>query len=205
MDWYKNYKNGEKEKIAQYNRTSLYTHPDIDYGNQFGNNYVNPIHIPADPYHKQKEGKKMEYEYFLDEKDRMRKTDAIVAINRLAKAINELAKSHRKLKNAIDSDEYKELVRLIKSIRIKNNEDEDIKAELLQSIKALNVVNEKMKDYTLEALPDIYGIFSNYVDKWVSKNQDINILKRKYPKDNFPKKENNQDPKIERKYLIDLE
>jgi len=204
MDWYQNYRNKKNEKTAQYNRTSLYTHPDIDYGNQFGNNYVDPIHIPADPYHKQKERKKMEYEYFLDEKNRVRKTEAIVAINRLAKAINDLAKSHRKLKNAIDSDEYGELVRLIKSIRIKNEEDDEIKKELLQAIKGLKVANEKMKDYTLNTLPNIYGVLSQYVDKWVSKNQGVNVMERKYPKENFPKTENNGEGKMDRKYLINL-
>ena len=204
MDWYKNYQNQKNKKTAQYNRSSLYTHPDVDYGNQFGNNYVNPVHIPNDPYHKQKEGKKREYDYFLDEKDRVRKSEAIIAINRLAEAVNDLAKSHRKLKNTISSDEYRELARLIKSIVVKDEDDQKLKAELLQAIQALDIASEKMKGFTLEALPDIYGILSHYVDEWVSKDRDVNIMERKYPKKYLQDSSAEDGPVLERKYSIDL-
>jgi hypothetical protein len=172
MDWY---------KVAQHSNMHVYVNPDVDYGNPYGNNYTNPIHVPADPYHKQNDEaqeSKIKYEYFLNEKSRMRKRTAVTAINRLAHAINDFVQARRKLANALDSDEYEELRRLLKSLITKTGNEAENKKTLLNSLAKIEAVCQDTSDEIENTLPQGYNNISEYINTWL-KSSDNTILKKK--------------------------
>ncbi len=176
MNWYKSF-----IKQAQHSNVQLYFDPNVNYGNPYGNNHVEVIHVPEDPYHKQKSDKetyKRKYNYFLQEKSRLSKRTAVTAINRLAKAINSLVKARRQLDDAINSDEYFALRRLLKSLVINSDEDAHNKEALLVSLQNIEQICEGISKSTEELLPSNYNNISIFVENWIKKN-DNNILRKK--------------------------
>lgn len=176
MNWYKSF-----EKKAQHHNVEVYINPQQPaVTNPYGNAYVDPIHVPNDPYHKQKEKVvKRKYDYFLGERSRINKRTAVNAVNRLAKAINELVKAKRTLKDAIESDEYGSLSRLIKSIAVKNQNDDTRKKLLLAALADIEKSRETINDDIESMLPKNYSKISGYVEDWINKD-NLTTLSREY-------------------------
>jgi len=173
MNWYKE---------AQHSNIFLYTSPTVDYGNNYGNNYVEPMHILSDPYYKQKQGKedlKRKYEYFLDQKAQISKRTAVTAINRLAKAINGIVSGRRKLADAVESDEFFALRRLLKSLVVESEQDTTNKEILLESLAQIEAAAKNLRDETEEVLPHSYNNLSTFIEDWIKKRQPDPSVKRK--------------------------
>jgi len=176
MNWYKN---------AQHSNMEVYVHPKSNPGNSYSNSYVDYINVPDDPYHKQKnspQDAKRKYEYFLSEQSRVSKRTAVTAINRVAHAINDIVNARRKLSNTIDSDEYKALGRLIKSLVADTDEEIENKKILLESLFTIETICNSITEQTEVILPAKYNNISEYINMWLQKN-DSNLLKNKV----FPK------------------
>ena len=172
MNWYKK---------AQHSNQEVYTHPNNDGTNPFGNMVVDVIHVPEDPYHNQKEDKppKRNYEYLLDERHIVSKRSAVTAINRLAKAVNDLVAARKVLKNAVSSDEYQSLVRLIKSIVVKDNVDDMQQKELVTALSQIERVKEAISNDIMETLPVSYSKLSEYIERWITQQHGVTKMQRR--------------------------
>lgn len=179
MNWYKKH---NLRKEAQHSNAFIYTSPRVDYSNNYGNNYVDFVHVLPDPYYKQKDDDdivKRNYEYFLDSKFRINKRTAINAVNRLAKAINMIINGRRKLKDALESDEYTALRRLLKSLVVESEEDAHKKEILLESLVGIERFLVNSRDDIEEVLPACYNNVSIFVDTWVRKREPFPSIERK--------------------------
>jgi len=175
-NWYNSFK-----KTAQHSNVEVYTNPKVDGGNPYANKYVDVIHVPYDPYYRQKDIKKerqQKYDYFLSERNRVSKRTAVEGVNRLAKAVNALVQAKQELGNALGSDEYHSLRRLIKSIVVEDEQEDNIKKTLIAALQSIEDTNGQISGIE-SGLPVSYNAVSTYVDQWIRKDADENIMKRK--------------------------